>query len=238
MISGETVKRAFFLYVISTKAAQTGKVIGDFAVGSYLNGVSTSVSHTLTEIGSGYYYLTMTLPANGQHDFFIRPTDTTLAIDMGQVSNEIESYDLTSVYSVAARPVVQQVAGAPGAQLPLAIFKGKYREITLSIVDQAGAAVDLSGYDTWRLVVHSLTQDTEGGTLPVTISSGISGTALGAVSIAIAETAFNSVSMTNELAAGLTSRSLRYTLYANKAADASKTEVLSYGPLALIRSEG
>lgn len=218
----------------SAGAAVTGLVTANFTVDYYLGATTPTSVFTVTEISGGRYRVALTLPGTtGYFSVFI--TQSTNTVENGRYHGELEDADADSIYSAVIRPQ-SQLAGtsALASEVTININARRYKALTVSVVDQAGAVVDLSGFNNWRWNVWDKTHT---GSV-YTQSTGITGSAGGVVAWAVAENAaFNSF-MDTAIIAGDSTVTLYYDMLADRAATASQTEAVFRGQLVLTRWEG
>lgn len=219
-----------------TGAAVTGLVTADFTVAGTKDAATQSLSATATEISLGRYSINVTLPATpGQIGVFISSGAHT--VQGGNWQGEIEAQDLDSIYAVVVRPQAQQTGiTAQANDVTLTLRAYRFASLTVSVVDSAGAAVDLSGYNAARFTVWNLTHS--GGSHLYQLASGISMSALGVVTWDIPEDAAFFSQITAALTAGQNQVTLYYDMIADAAATATKTTHIFGGQLILRRFEG
>ena len=233
MIPGETV---YPVVTVRTTAAApvTGLVTANFSVSYYLGATTPASSFTVTELGSGRYRLAVVLPANaGFINIFIDQGSNV--VTPAQWAGEIELADMDTIFPLIVRPITQ-ISGnsALSSDVYLNVNAYRYKELSVSIVDQAGTPVNLSGYNNWRFNVWTKTHS---GSI-YTLNSGITGSAGGVVAWSIPENASFFSFIDAEITAGNDSVILYYDMIADQAATASKTTTVFRGQLTLTRFEG
>lgn len=237
MRAGDTI------YLTATVRTAAGAIVdglasGTFTVASYFNGVLTALSVTITGYGggTGRYLFAVQLPTTaGWLDIYV--SNGSNIMDVRGWSGDIELQDLDTVYAVVAVPVVLSSAGAKvGATKDLTINARRRTLIAVTVTDQAGAAVDLSGYSNWRFTVWDKTHS--GGSALYSLTTGITGSALGALAFTIPETAaFNSV-IDTAIAAGEDTATVYFDVIADAGGVAASTDCIMRGQLVLTRWEG
>jgi hypothetical protein len=227
------------IYVIvtvtnSSGSGVTGLVTGNFTVDYYLNATNPASAFTATELSGGRYRLALTLPASpgSLSALFSQSTNT---VNPPGLIGEIESVDLEAVYPFLIRPISQLSGNSSlAADVTLTVNAYRYKELSVSIVDQAGTAIDLSGYNNWKFNVWTKTHS---GSI-YTLASGITGSAGGVVAWSIPENASFFSNIDAEITAGNDSVALYYDMIADKASDTAKTSTVFRGQLILTRFEG
>ena len=212
----------------------TGLLTANFTVDYYLSATTPTAVFTVTEISNGRYRVALTMPGTvGYLTAFI--TCAGYTVENGRYFGEIEAYDIDALYAVVIRPA-SSLAGtsALASEVPLSLNARRYKALSVSVTDQAGTPVDLSGFNNWRFNVW----DAKHTGSVYTLSTGITGSALGVVAWAVPENAaFNSF-MDTAIANGDTSVSIFYDMLADEAADVTKSETIFRGVLTLYRWEG
>jgi len=234
MVPGDVIYPVVLVADATTGAAVTGLVTGNFSVDYYLDTTTPSAAFTVTEIGSGYYRVNATLPATaGYLNIFISSAGTVVTPD--QWAGEIEGQDADSIFAVVVRPL-SQLAGASelASEVPLVLNAYRYKSLSVSVVDQNGDPIDLSGYNNWTFNVWDQTHT---GSV-YTLASGITGSALGVVAWAVPEDAAFFSFIDTAIAAGNNTATLYYDMLADEAATATKTATVFRGTLTLTRFEG
>jgi hypothetical protein len=218
----------------SAGAVVTGLVTAGFAVAGTLNNADETLSFTVTEIGTGRYSVNITLPTTaGQVSAFITAAGYT--VENGRWWGEIEAQDQDSTYAVVVRPQAQQTAGSGLAtDIDITLRAYRYADLTWSIIDQNGAAVDLSGYDNWKFTVR----DRNHASINYELTSGVTGSALGVLAVALPEDAAFFSAINAAITAGEDQTDLYYDIIADQAATASKSVHIVGGKVHLRRYEG
>jgi hypothetical protein len=234
MIPNEVVYLLVTVYNGTTGAPVTGLVTANFSVDYYLNATTPASAFTSTEIGSGVYRLAVTLPATAGFLNILIAQSTNIVSPM-QWSGEIENADFDSIYPLIIRPITQ-ISGTSSlsSEVTLTINAYRYKELSVSIVDQAGAAIDLSGYNNWRFNVWTKTHS---GSI-YTLNSGITGSAGGVVAWSVPENASFFSFIDAEITASNDSLTLYYDMVADKDANTDRSSTVFRGQLILTRFEG
>lgn len=218
----------------TTGAAVTGLVTAGFTVDYYLSGTTPVSVFSVSEISAGRYRVLLTMPSTvGYLSVFVTAAGYT--VENGRWHVELEDQDLDSIYGVVVRPL-SQLAGASelASEVTLSMNARRYKELTVSVVDGAGTAINLSGYTNWRFSVW----DRAHTGAVYSLTTGIAGSAAGIVTWSVPEdAAFNSF-MDTAILAGDSSVTLFYDMIADKAATITKTEAIFRGQLILYRWEG
>jgi hypothetical protein len=235
MIAGSSVHWTTHRQTIAGRPA-TGRTAADhWSIQATLNGAVTALAVTITELASvgdwATYDLAFTAPAVGDFALSVQAVGTDI-VDPGRFAETVDTYDIDSLAAIVATPIVSVVnAGAPSSDIGLRLVKDDYAPLSFTVRDQAGNAVDLSGYDTPTFAVLDRVQTPANRyvqTTAITMSAG------GVVSIAVPETAAFYALLTP---AGTDSVQLYWTFKANEAATASKTRTLARGTLTVLRTE-
>lgn len=218
-------------------AAVTGLAGGTFTVTGYLNGATTSLTVTWTEIGSGLYSPNITLPATAGW-FTVTITNGSNVVFPNRWEGANTAQDADSVYGVVNKPVsyITATTGVPGIDTPLTLDANRQATITVSVVNSSGTAIDLSGFNNWRMTVWDKTHSSVG--TRTIISTGITGSAGGVLTIAIPETAGFFSLMDAAITAGNDTLQLYYDVVADAAANATNSQNIIRGLLTLRRYEG
>lgn len=214
----------------------TGLVLADFVATGRLNATTPTISFTVTEIGSGVYRLAVTTPATILPAWFnlVITTVAGYTVLRGRWAGMLRARTVDDVYNLAAVPVV--TGGANDLSLrnrTLELIAYRYKEVAFTLLDQSDNPIDLSGYNNWRFSVWTKTHS---GSI-YTLSSGITGSALGAIAFAVPEDAAFFSNITAAIAAGEDFVTLYWDLVADKASTAIKSETILYGQLPLWRFE-
>lgn len=223
-------------------AASTGKVLADFNIVGYKDGVITSASPSIASIGSGIkwqaYKLGVTLPATGPYQFacLVEPASGTDIIQGGYITANVEQQDLDSVTALVIRPTGSlSSTSVMASNVTLNVISYRQTPIAVSVTNQAGTAVDLSSYSNWKF---SVWDKTHSGSILYTDALDISGSIAGALTFTIPETA----AFYSQIAAAYSSNNDSVTLYydviGDLGGDAAKTRTILRGQLILLRSEG
>lgn len=233
MITGSTVN-LILRRQTAAGAPSTGKVLADFALAFYLDGVSQAITPTITELTtvgtSRLYRLTFDAPAStGKLAVVADVASGTDVVWMGE-PEDVAQYSVDSLAALVAAPVVSVVsAGAPANDVALRVVKGDYAPVSLTVRDQAGNALNLSGYTNAIFCVLDRAQGATRYTQTTSITLGTGG----AAAIAIPESA----SFYSLLTTGNDSITLYFTLKADEAGDAAKTRTLARGTITVLRTE-
>lgn len=240
MISGETWPIDLRVRRLSDNQPATGLALASFTITATLNGDVVSVSPTLTAKTSqgtwALYSLDVVTPSLSADAVNILQVNIqpvaqgAYELDIETASVELENADLGSIYAVIAAPTVAVIdGGGPAGDVSLRVIKSTYQPISFTVQDQAGNAIDLSGYNNPVFGVKSKDQTTT----TYTLNTGITMSAGGLVSFAIPESA----TFYAALATGTDSVALYWSLVADQAATATQTRCLARGPLTIIRQE-
>lgn len=222
-------------------AASTGKVLADFTIVWKKNGVTTAITTTCTEVdtvgGWREYRFAFTLPTGGPYSFHGRivPASGTDVISGGIIDGEIEAQDLDSL--AALLPVIPVAQLSPTTRMAdpqvLRLIAKRWYPISYTVRDSAGAAVPLDTYNNWRFSVW----DRLHASTIYTLSSGITGSALGVAAWEIPETASFYTQIDAAIAAGTDPLTLYWDLVADNAATAAKSQSVLSGTVILSRYE-
>lgn len=240
MVQPANTVTKFIRRTTAAGVAVTGKVLADFTIAAYHHAAGGSpASHThastITELASGFYAWTYTLPATaGHYGFNILPASGTDTVEFVGVCGELELADLDSLNAAVSRPIVGLTSqGTIGQTQAITLVNKRYRELVFSFVDANGVAVDMTTYSNITFGVRSVTDQ---ATAPPKIDA-INGTTTaasayvitagsGTVTVKIPEDATFFV-----LTEGVTpdedgTMDLRYELTGDQAATALKTVAL------------
>ncbi len=223
-------------------AASTGKVLADFNIVAKKDGVTTSVSPSISEVDTAgtwrEYLLTFTLPTVGPYNFHMRisPDSGSDLISPNIFMGEAEQQDIDSIYATCIRPVGSlSTASIFASDVQLEMIAYRYNSIAAHIVTQGGADVDLSGYNNWRFNVWDKTHS---ASILYSNALDIAGNSSGALTFHIPENA----GFYSQIAAAFTASSdfttLYYDVIGDYAADSTKTQTILRGKLILWRYEG
>ena len=212
----------------------TGAVAG-FTVTSYLNGVLTALTASLTEIGAGKYYLSLTLPLTiGTLTTYL--THSTAFPSPNQFDGIITLNDEDSIAAKLAIPAAYIVATTGTLYADLRLTLDAYREqtIAVTVVDSAGAPVPGTGYTTLRMTVRDRLH---ANTTNVAIT-GVTWDVAGLLTIPIPETAAFFAAIDAAIALGQDSVDLRYDVIGDRGGLTAQTRTILRGILTLKRYEG
>ena len=234
MRPGDTFYPVITVKNSTTGAPVTGLLTANFAVAYYHGTTTPTASFTVTELSLGRYRVNLVLPATaGFLNAFV--TAAGYDVENGRLQGEIEEQDLDSVYALVVRPIAQTSGtSAIASEVQLEINSRRYTELTVSIVDQSGAPIDMSGYNNWRFNVWTRTHS---GSV-YSLATGIVGTAGGVVTWSIPEDAAFNSEMDTAILLGDSSVTLFYDMIADKAATLAKTQSVFRGHLVINRWEG
>ncbi len=226
----------------SAGAASTGKTLSDFTIQGYKDGATASLSPSIASIGTSgnwqAYKLGVTLPSSGPYQFsvLIQAAAGDDIVSPMTFSGEVEAQDLDSLYATVSRPVGSlSSASLLASETQLEMVAYRENPIALSLVDQAGDPIDLSGYNNWRL---SVWDKTHSGSILYSAASSLAGDVNGSVTGLIAEGASFYSQIAAALAASEDFVTLYYDIIADAAATTSKTRTIFRGRLILWRYEG
>lgn len=223
-------------------AASTGKLIADFGFELYLDGVVTAVTKTVTEgatTADGVwraYKFAVTLPSTaGRVAVRLSPASGTDVVYPDVYEGEVEANDLDSIYAVSAVPVVSaSVTTGPATDTPIALDAYRLNECSATRLDQAGAAMNLTGYTNARFAVW--TRDHSGTRYTQTTNITLGGAA-GTIVWTVPETASFYSEIDTAIAASQDFVTLYYDLVADRAGLATDTVPLLKGTITLRRFE-
>lgn len=181
-------------------AAVTGLTLASFTIDAYAKGYGAAEFTTytsgasITELGGGRYRFSFAMPAAaGWFDVMIRPVNTSYLVWSSHFEGEIETQDYDSLYGNILRPVATLTTNAQlGNSVPLELIANRYRSLSITIRDQAGATVDLSTYTNLKMSVRSKDQTTtkwDAGPSGTPTNFVITGSVGGVLSIEIPEDA-------------------------------------------------
>ncbi len=225
-------------HVVTVKNAGVpviGLLTANFTVTFYLDATTPGAVFTSTEIGAGRYRIAMTLPGTaGWMSIFIT-SNAGYTVENGRLFGQLEAQDAGSIFAVVVRPL-SQLAGASAlaSEVPISLNANRRKVLSVSVVDQSGTPIDLSGYNNFRFTVW----DQKHVATVYILNTGITGSALGVVSWIIPETASFFSQMDAPIAAGDNQIVLYYDMIADAAATAANTECIFRGQIVMTRYEG
>lgn len=233
----EVITRTFQV-IDAAGAPVTGLVTASFTMPGYRNGAVVSLAFTITEISGGYYKIAYTLPSSaGIVDGWLLPVTTTYYIVWPDLTEELEQYDLTALYGAVSKPtIVLNASGAPSNEIELKFVYKDYHSVSFTVKNSDGTAVDLvaAAYSNWKFGVKNATQTSVTSVVPYVLTTGITGDALGVITMIVPETA----SFYDLLAVGSDStQGARWSLEADLGGDTSKTKTLGRGICTVLRKE-
>ena len=169
----------------SAGVAVTGLVSASFTFSSYVGTAAVAWTPTITEIGSGWYALSYTLPsATTAYSRVITPVSSANNMIWPDIVGEVEAADLDSIRAALVRPIATTDANfSPANALTFAYVAGDSRPISFSVVDSAGVGIDLTDYSSLGFGVRS-----SDGTSSIDTLTGVTGSALGVVELTLAGT--------------------------------------------------
>lgn len=221
----------------TTGAAVTGLLSGSWTVTCYLAGTVTAVTTAWTEIGSGYYKVNITLPATVGYVVILISNGTNLVSpNRWEGSNTIK--DVDDAYNASAKAVayITTVTGNPYTDTLLTLDANRAQTITVQVNDQTGAAVNLSGYSNYAFTVWDKTHSSVG--TRTIITTGISGSSGGVLTITVPETAGFFTLMDAAITAGSDTLTLYYDVKADAGGVSTATQNIIRGTITLRRYEG
>lgn len=227
-----------------------GLTLADFTISAYARGYGASIftawthGSVLQALGSGQYDLAFAAPPSaGWGRYRIKLNNPAYRfLSNNQWEGEVETQDADSLYGSVVRPVATLAQGAQlGMPLPLELVAYRFRELSISVVDQAGAAYTALATDfpsaTLRMSVRSKNQTT------TVWNGGPSATPLGFIitttSNVLAITIPEDATFFSALAAGVDSLDdLYWEVTGDKGSDAAKTvPIIRSSNLRLTRRE-
>lgn len=219
-------------------AAVAGKVEADFTVSALLDdAVVVLTVADFTDIGSGFYALTVDLPTSvGRMRIDVTCANpSTDTADPNVFEGDLTARSLDDVGVLAARPPSISLASnvSPNADYRLEVFAGDGRTLSIPIYDDNGDLLDLTGWENFRFSLQNAGQTTVASTLPYHQTSGITNGADGIAAVAIPE----NCSAYGALAAGVTSVTVFWSLDANPTGDTAATRTLRAGSFVIRRKE-
>ena len=230
-----------FIPVITVKTTAgvvTDGLAASVAAVTYLDGASVAPTVSVTGIGggTGRYKVAFTTPVTlGWWQAFI--TCPGYVVEGGLWMAELEQQDNDSLYALVAAPAVSSLSAARiGAEYNLTMNARRRAAVTMTVKDAAGAVIDLSGYSNYRFTVWDSTHS--GGSAFYTLSSGITGSALGVLAFTVPETAAFFSQMDTAITAGQNTVDVYYDVIADAGGVAANTETIVRGIITLTRWEG
>lgn len=234
MKAGDIYKPTLILYD-AAGAVVTGGAAG-FTVTSYVNGVLTALTATVTEITAGKYFLSVTLPATlGTITVFL--THSTSFPSPNKFDGVNTTNDEDSITAKLAIPASYLVAttGLLGAETRLTLDAYREQTISITVVDSAGAPVPGTGYTNLRLTVRD---KLHANSTNVAITTGVTWDSAGLLTVPIPEASTFFAAIDTDIAAGRDSTDLRYDIIGDRAGVAGQTRTIMRGTLTLRRFEG
>ncbi len=217
-------------------AAVTGLITADFTVTGYVGTATPVISFTVTEISAGRYRVNLTTNTTaGWQTYIIAPVGA-YTVANGRWAGWVPQYRSDEIYAACVSPTASQSSATRLAsdQL-LEVIAYRYTPVQFSVVDSAGVAVDLSGFNNWRFNVWNKNHTVMS---LYSQSATIVGTLGGVLTWQIPEDA----AFFSQIAAAITAGEDQTTLYWEVIADAAstttKTEMVLRGQLNLKRFEG
>lgn len=225
-------------HIITVKnsgVAVLGLLTANFTVFYGLDATTPAAVFTVTEISGGRYRVALTLPGvAGWMSIFIT-SNAGYTVENGRLFGQLEAQDFGSLFAVVVRPL-SQLAGtsALASEVAINLNANRRKALSVSVVNQAGAAVDLSGYNNFRFSVW----DQKHLATIYLLNTGITGTVGGVVSWTVPETASFFTQIDASIANGDSQLVLYYDMIADAAATLANTECIFRGQLILTRYEG
>lgn len=168
---GNTVTK-FIRRKTAAGVAVTGKVLADFTpVGWHhpAGGAAAvfTTGSTITEIGSGIYAWTFTMPSTSGHfGVDIAAASGTDIVEIVMVGGELEANDLDAITAAVSRPLVTVTGqGTIGQITPITLVAYRYRKVRFSFTDEDGVAIDMTdgvagGYTNYKLSTRGRSDQT------------------------------------------------------------------------------
>lgn len=181
------------------------KILTDFTVTAfqctYTGSPATYASSpALTDLANGYYAFTFNLPPSaGFGGADIVPASGTDSVFPVMFSGEVEAYDLKAIAALVAKPAATvSSASLIFNQIPIQLEAYAFRILALKVVDQSGAAVDLTVYNNFVLGIRDVTGvafkwEAASGSI---FNFSVTGDASGNLTIQIPESSFGPVYQT------------------------------------------
>lgn len=208
-----------------------------WTVTCYLNGTVTAVTTAWTEVGNGYYKVNVTLPASaGYVVILISNGSYLLTPNRWEGANTIRDVDDVYTLNNASRSYQSSVTGSPYTDTPLTLDANRAQTVVVQVNNAAGAPVDLSGYNNWRMTVWDKTHSNV--STRTIINTGITGSAGGVLSVTIPETAGFFSLIDAAISASNDTLTLYYDVVADAAATATLSQNIIRGTINLRRYEG
>ena len=219
----------------------TGKLVSDFAIGWKKDGVTTAITTSCTEVDTvgtwREYRIGITLPTGGPYVLHgrIDSISGTDVVDGGVFDAEIESHDYDSLASLIPVIPVAQLSATTRTADPqtLKLIANRYTPVSFAVKDANGAVVPLNTYTNWRFGVWDKMHT---GSI-YSLTTGITGDALGIAAWSVPETATFFSAMAAAITAGQDQIELYWDLTADLAGVAAQSQTVLYGKLIMYRNE-
>ena len=207
-----------------------------FTVASYVNGVLTALTASITEIGAGKYYLSLTLPTTvGTITCFV--THSTGFPSPNQFGGTNTANDIDTVAARLVVPASYIVATTGTLLVDTALTLDSYREqtIAVTVVDSGNIAIPGTGYTNLRMTIRD---KRHAGTMNVSITTSVTWDGAGLLTIPIPENTLIFPAIDTAIARGEDTALLYYDVIGDRAGVATQTRPILRGTLTLRRFEG
>lgn len=167
MKPGDPVNK-FIRVTTAAGVAVTGLNLASFTVEAYYKapGVAAATfthASSITEMGSGWYLWTFTLPAVACEWAvrIARATGTDL-VSPNRYDGETEGQDLDAIYAAVARPIVTLSGqGTIGQVTAVSLVAYRRRVLRFSFVDESGVAINMAAGTVYEAYAFSVRDPTD-----------------------------------------------------------------------------
>lgn len=167
MQSGGLLPKVIRVLDANDDPVTSGLTIASFTTSALGRGYGASVWSTYAaafalgaHLGNGRWPVDFLLPPSAGHfDVEVLPVDPTLTVTPNRWQGEVETQDLDSLYGSIVKPVFMPTQGATlGQPYPGELVAYRWNSWTIPVKDQAGANIDLTTYNNFKLSVRSKDQ--------------------------------------------------------------------------------
>ena len=219
----------------ATGAVVTGAAAG-FTVTSYVNGALTALTASVTEIGAGRYYLSLTLPTTvGSLTVFLTHSTAFPSPNRFDGVNTTNDIDTVAAKLVVPASYIVATTGTLLVDTPLTLDAYREQTIAVTVVDSGNVAIPGTGYTNLRMTVRD---KRHAGTMNQAITTGVTWDGAGLLTIPIPENTLIFPAIDTAIARGEDTALLYYDVIGDRAGVATQTRPILRGTLTLRRFEG